>query len=63
MNGLIHVEIPSQTKPRHFYKVRKTNVGWRCDCPAFVFSKNDHCKHIPVAESMYQDYIGHNADN
>ena len=61
MSGLIQVKIPSETQDHKLYSVRLTPKGWRCDCPAFVFSKNDTCKHQKTAEGMYQDFLGDNA--
>ena len=41
-------EVPSFTDPNKTYVVRKTDDGYRCDCPHFIFrEKQIHkCDHI-----------------
>lgn len=58
MNGYTQISIPSESGSRKKYIVRLTAKGeWRCDCPAFVFSKDDNCKHLKTASELYEDYI------
>jgi hypothetical protein len=54
---MIFYNVQSLTDPKKSYKVRLTDSGFRCDCPRFVFSSDDFCKHLEVAIRLHESSV------
>ena len=52
-------KVPSKSDPKGYHIVSwGQNVGWRCDCEGFFYSKHPQtCKHIKIIKLKYGDKI------